>query len=66
MPDSGWTEPWALGFIALGLLLIAAFVVFELRTRNPLLPMRIVLDRNRGGAYLTSTSGPGSSVRSSS
>jgi MFS family permease len=55
MPDSGWTEPWALGFIALGLLLIAAFVVFELRTRNPLLPMRIVLDRNRGGAYLTST-----------
>ena len=32
-----------------------AFVVLELRTRNPLLPMRIVLDRNRGGAYLTST-----------
>jgi MFS family permease len=23
--------------------------------RNPLLPMRLVLDRNRGGAYLTST-----------
>ena len=37
------------------LLLVAAFVVLELRTRNPLLPMRIVLDRNRGGAYLTST-----------
>ena len=36
-------------------LLVAAFVVLELRTRNPLLPMRIVLDRNRGGAYLTST-----------
>jgi Na+/melibiose symporter-like transporter len=34
---------------------VAAFVVLELRTRNPLLPMRIVLDRNRGGAYLTST-----------
>jgi MFS family permease len=30
-------------------------VALELRTRNPLLPMRIVLDRNRGGAYLTST-----------
>jgi EmrB/QacA subfamily drug resistance transporter len=53
--DSGWTEPWALLFIGAGLLLVAAFVVLELRIRNPLLPMRIVLDRNRGGAYLTST-----------
>jgi EmrB/QacA subfamily drug resistance transporter len=53
--DSGWTEPWALLFIGVGVLLVAAFVVVELRTRNPLLPMRLVLDRNRGGAYLTST-----------
>jgi EmrB/QacA subfamily drug resistance transporter len=53
--ESGWTEPWALLFIAAGIVLVAAFVVLELRTRNPLLPMRIVLDRNRGGAYLTST-----------
>jgi EmrB/QacA subfamily drug resistance transporter len=53
--DSGWTEPWALVFIVGGALLVAAFVVLELKTRNPLLPMRIVLDRNRGGAYLTST-----------
>jgi EmrB/QacA subfamily drug resistance transporter len=53
--DSGWTEPWALLFIGVGVVLVAAFVVVELRTRNPLLPMRLVLDRNRGGAYLTST-----------
>ena len=53
--DSGWSEPLALIFIIGGALLVAAFVVLELRTRNPLLPMRIVLDRNRGGAYLTST-----------
>jgi EmrB/QacA subfamily drug resistance transporter len=53
--ESGWTEPLALLFIIGGLLLVVAFVVIELRTRNPLLPMRIVLDRNRGGAYLTST-----------
>jgi EmrB/QacA subfamily drug resistance transporter len=52
---SGWTEPWALVFIIGGALLVVAFVFIELRTRNPLLPMRIVLDRNRGGAYLTST-----------
>ncbi|TFV86043.1 DHA2 family efflux MFS transporter permease subunit [Blastococcus sp. CT_GayMR16] len=52
---SGWSEPLALLFIGAGVLLVAAFVVLELKTRNPLLPMRIVLDRNRGGAYLTST-----------
>ena len=55
IPDNGWTDPTALLFIGLGVLLVAAFVVVELRSRNPLLPMRIVLDRNRGGAYLTST-----------
>ena len=55
IPENGWTDPTALLFIALGVLLVAAFVVVELRSRNPLLPMRIVLDRNRGGAYLTST-----------
>jgi EmrB/QacA subfamily drug resistance transporter len=53
--DNAWTEPWALFFIAAGAALVVAFVVLELKTRNPLLPMRIVLDRNRGGAYLTST-----------
>jgi EmrB/QacA subfamily drug resistance transporter len=52
---SGWSNTTALLFIAVGALLIAAFVVVELRTRNPLLPMRLLLDRNRGGAYLTST-----------
>ena len=55
IPENGWTDPTALLFIGLGLLQVAAFVVVELRSRNPLLPMRIVLDRNRGGAYLTST-----------
>ncbi|MBB3082795.1 MFS transporter [Geodermatophilus sabuli] len=53
--DSGWTDPAALAFIVVGVVLVAAFVVLELRIRNPLLPMRIILDRNRGGAYLTST-----------
>ncbi len=54
-PESGWTDGLAWVFIVAGLVLVALFVLLELRTRNPLLPMRIVLDRNRGGAYLTST-----------
>ena len=52
-PTAGPTA--ALRSSAAALLLVAAFVVIELRVRNPLLPMRLVLDRNRGGAYLTST-----------
>ena len=55
LTDNAWADPWALLFIGGGALMVAAFVVLELKTRNPLLPMRIVLDRNRGGAYLTST-----------
>ena len=53
--DSAWADPWALLFIGVGAALVAVFVVVELRTRNPLLPMRLLVDRNRGGAYLTST-----------
>jgi predicted MFS family arabinose efflux permease len=35
-------------------ILLVAFVLVELRTTSPLLPMRVVLDRNRGGSYLAS------------
>ncbi|WP_184840966.1 DHA2 family efflux MFS transporter permease subunit [Allocatelliglobosispora scoriae] len=52
--DKGWSDSATLSFIAGGLVLLAAFVIIELRSRNPLLPMRIILDRNRGGAYLFS------------
>ena len=51
---NAWGNATALTFIGVGVALIAAFVVIELKVRNPLLPMRLVLDRNRGGAYLTS------------
>lgn len=44
-------EPLTLAFVAAGLALLAGFVVVERRTAQPLLPMRIVLDRNRAGAY---------------
>ena len=33
-------------------MLLVAFVVVERMTREPLLPLRVVLDRNRGGVYL--------------
>ncbi|MEV4824056.1 MFS transporter [Micromonospora sp. NPDC049274] len=53
--EDGWDATATLGFIAAGVVLLAAFVVIELRSNHPLLPLRIILDRNRGGAYLAST-----------
>jgi EmrB/QacA subfamily drug resistance transporter len=53
-PEEGWDSPTTIAFIAAGVLLLILFVVIEARVRNPLLPLRIVADRNRGGAYLTS------------
>jgi len=51
---NGWDAATTILFIAAGVVLLALFVVVEQRATNPLLPMRILLDRNRGGAYLTS------------
>ncbi len=47
----GWSSGTTLGFIGAGLVLLAAFVVVETRVANPLLPMRVLTDRTRGGAY---------------
>ncbi len=48
----GWTANSTLFFLFAAAVLLVAFVVWELRAKNPLLPMRIILDRNRGGSYL--------------
>jgi len=49
----GWTDSVTLTFFALAAVLLVAFILIESRTRNPLLPLRIVENRNRGGAFLT-------------
>jgi EmrB/QacA subfamily drug resistance transporter len=47
-----WHTPSTWGFLAVGGALLAAFAVWQWRAASPLLPPRVVLDRNRGGAYL--------------
>ena len=47
-----WSTPSTLGFLAAGAVLLIAFAVWQGRAAHPLLPPRVVLDRNRGGAYL--------------
>jgi EmrB/QacA subfamily drug resistance transporter len=42
---AGWASPQTLGAYAAGLLLLAAFVRFELRSAHPMLPMRLFGDR---------------------
>jgi EmrB/QacA subfamily drug resistance transporter len=48
-----WHTPSSYGFIAAGVALLAVFAAWQGRAAHPLLPPRVVLDRNRGGAYLS-------------
>ena len=50
----GWLSVPTLSLLAASAVLLAAFVVVEARTEHPLLPLRVVLDRNRGGSFLAS------------
>ena len=47
-----WHTPSTWGFLAAGVVLLVIFVAWQARAPHPPLPMRVVLDRNRGGAYL--------------
>jgi EmrB/QacA subfamily drug resistance transporter len=47
-----WRTPSTYGFLATGVALLAAFAFWQTRAATPLLPPRVVLDRNRGAAYL--------------
>src|SRR5258706_7058112 len=46
-----WHAPSTYGFLATGLVLGVAFAAWQRRAAHPLLPPRVVRDRNRGGAY---------------
>jgi EmrB/QacA subfamily drug resistance transporter len=48
---AGWTDAVTIGFLVVGVALVAAFVAWQRRAPHPLLPQRVVLDRDRGGAY---------------
>ena len=50
----GWTAPLTLGLLAGAAAALCTFIVIEMRATQPLLPLRVVLDRNRGGSYLAS------------
>jgi len=51
-PKAGWTDAVTLGAFAGAVALLAAFVVTERRTREPLIPLGFLVDRNRSAGYL--------------
>ncbi len=48
-----WGHPVTIAMLVASAVLLAAFVAIESRAAHPLLPMRVVRDRTRGGAYLS-------------
>jgi EmrB/QacA subfamily drug resistance transporter len=53
-PDgvSHWGDAQVLVSLAASVVLLVSFVLIERRSSRPLLPMRVLADRNRSGAYL--------------
>ena len=47
-----WSNPYTIGFLVAGVLLLAAFAYLETQVKYPLLPPRVVLNRTRGGSNL--------------
>ncbi|RKN41611.1 MFS transporter [Streptomyces hoynatensis] len=51
--QESWGESVTVAMFVLSAVLLATFVVVESRVKAPLLPLRVVTDRNRGGSYLS-------------
>ncbi|MFI6581223.1 MFS transporter [Embleya sp. NPDC050493] len=49
----GWTAGSTLGLFLAAVVLLASFVLVESRVKAPLLPLRVIAERNRAGIYLS-------------
>ncbi|HEX3793528.1 MAG TPA: MFS transporter [Acidimicrobiales bacterium] len=49
---TAWRNPYTIGFLILGVVLLATFAYVQTRRKFPLLPPHIVLNRTRGGSLL--------------
>ncbi len=52
--SAGWSSATTLGLLATAAVLLLGFAFVEMKATHPLLPLRVVLDHNRGGAFLAS------------
>ncbi|MFF0464279.1 MFS transporter [Streptomyces mexicanus] len=51
--SDGWGDTVTVAMFVASVVLLAAFAVVESKVKAPLLPLRVVTDRNRGGIYLS-------------
>ncbi|MBP0461136.1 DHA2 family efflux MFS transporter permease subunit [Streptomyces montanisoli] len=49
--SDGWSDTITIGLFVATVVLLAAFAFVESRVKAPLLPLRVVTDRNRAGVY---------------
>jgi EmrB/QacA subfamily drug resistance transporter len=49
----GWDSPLSWAFLAAAAVLLVVFVLWQRRAARPLLPLSIILDRNRGAAFIS-------------
>jgi EmrB/QacA subfamily drug resistance transporter len=50
---AGWAAPLTVGSLVAGAVLLAVFAFAESRVSHPLLPLRVVTNRARGGSYIS-------------
>ncbi|NEB78856.1 MFS transporter [Streptomyces sp. SID14478] len=48
-----WSSPLTWGFLAAGAVLLAVFTWWQTRAKHPLLPLRVLLDRDRAASFVT-------------
>jgi EmrB/QacA subfamily drug resistance transporter len=51
-PGRGWANPITITALAGGIVLLVAFAVIEVRSSHPMLPPRLLADRNRTASYI--------------
>lgn len=56
--EVGWGSSTAIGSLVVGAVLVATFVVLQARVAHPMLPLRLLADRNRAAGYTNSFLGP--------
>ncbi|MET7648589.1 MFS transporter [Streptomyces sp. NPDC005426] len=50
--EEGWRDSLTLGSFGAAVILLASFVLIEMRAREPITPLRMFADRNRSGTYV--------------
>ncbi|WP_395361097.1 MFS transporter [Streptomyces sp. YH02] len=51
--SEGWSDAGTISMFVGSAVLLAGFVFTEAKVKSPLLPLRVLTDRNRGGVYLS-------------